>query len=832
MLKGRSKNFAPKKGPVRRPGGPSASSSTRPSVERQSQTPAPSLPAEAEPISTIELDKIVEENQVCEQNQVQQQKQAQEPTTQFTPSVEVRPPPNLNLEVSAAPIAESSQTTQTTNLQKEKELKRKSREEDVSESPAKRVSPGPEARRDSTSEAQRTGRESIPTEAPSASAEQANQVERRAEVPAEAPRVEPAIAQDATVSTAKANELKRKSRDEEIREHPAKRASTSTERPPEIEARNTGVAASGHDGPISSISAAPEPQHAVLESTNETIVQAPGTSAQPEAAEKVLPSIEMNERDESRSPSPAHDAEEPRYRYPSPENIARVVESGGMGAGANFGPPGGGALGAAGDLGPPGNMGPPGGAFGAAGDIFAPERTGQVVPMAILNPDGTSGGIIEEPVSGTEKGKKKKKVVRRKKILRAAEGEDDDGRATIDMGLNKARRAAAKAVRKKKKEKRKARDETPSDAEDGEIDPTTMTLTELCKDLKIGKKSVWHNEIMKREQKKKQEATRNRMREMHPDLIEVLDAEDQDDDARLAAAARQAAANAAAALNGDPGPSGTNAGTVATENPGPSAQKEAGAVPPSQKGPQGPQLKVVDGVIVLDEASLQINRQAEGEAERAAFEEIEENEFTRVVTSASFSKKEKSNRWDAAATDMFYKLVGQYGTDFNTISKMFPHRSRRQVKLKFNTEERNNPDRITRYMTNPKKAIEMDQFEKLSGLKLQTKEEIMKELEDEEKQQQEQFDKIAEEKAALDRAKKAEIKNTSEKAMAARRMLEGVGEESDDAAPGPSRGRDCAPASSGRKGKGKVQAKKPRKNKHAMDAGGEEVVVIQSIEMD
>ena len=61
-------------------------------------------------------------------------------------------------------------------------------------------------------------------------------------------------------------------------------------------------------------------------------------------------------------------------------------------------------------------------------------------------------------------------------------------------------------------------------------------------------------------------------------------------------------------------------------------------LPSAAKRPQGPQMKVVDGVIVVDEQSLQMDRQAEGEAERADFEEIEENEFTRVVTSSSFRR--------------------------------------------------------------------------------------------------------------------------------------------------------------------------------------------------
>ena len=51
------------------------------------------------------------------------------------------------------------------------------------------------------------------------------------------------------------------------------------------------------------------------------------------------------------------------------------------------------------------------GDMGAAGANAQAIQVSEIVPMAALNPDGTSGGIIEEVPSGTEKGKGKGKVM-------------------------------------------------------------------------------------------------------------------------------------------------------------------------------------------------------------------------------------------------------------------------------------------------------------------------------------------------------------------------------------------------------------------------------------
>lgn len=105
-----------------------------------------------------------------------------------------------------------------------------------------------------------------------------------------------------------------------------------------------------------------------------------------------------------------------------------------------------------------------------------------------------------------------------------------------------------------------------------------------------------------------------------------------------------------------------------------------------------PQMRVVDGQIVLDETSLTVNRNQE-----QAFEEsdmIDEEIGHKFVNSSTGSKREKSVRWTAVETDKFFKAVSMWGSDFEMISRMFPNRSRKQVKNKWTREERANPARL------------------------------------------------------------------------------------------------------------------------------------------
>ncbi|KAF2157970.1 hypothetical protein K461DRAFT_290231 [Myriangium duriaei CBS 260.36] len=119
------------------------------------------------------------------------------------------------------------------------------------------------------------------------------------------------------------------------------------------------------------------------------------------------------------------------------------------------------------------------------------------------------------------------------------------------------------------------------------------------------------------------------------------------------------------------------------------------------------QLRMVDGQIVLDEASQHIDRQAQALMDADNMVIDENADLTRRVNSMTWVNdkkrdpadrltvyKAKSDPWNDDETDRFYEALRMFGTDFHIISKMFAPRTRRQIKLKFVREEKLDPDRI------------------------------------------------------------------------------------------------------------------------------------------
>lgn len=111
------------------------------------------------------------------------------------------------------------------------------------------------------------------------------------------------------------------------------------------------------------------------------------------------------------------------------------------------------------------------------------------------------------------------------------------------------------------------------------------------------------------------------------------------------------------------------------------------------KGPQtAPQMVLVDGRLILDVTSLAVNRQT---IDHGDLESIEENSKSRLVNSATYGKREKSNRWKAEETERFYEGLARFGTDFEMLRSFCPGRSRKMLREKFKREERTRGDRIT-----------------------------------------------------------------------------------------------------------------------------------------
>ncbi|KAK4569728.1 hypothetical protein LTR86_002696 [Recurvomyces mirabilis] len=138
-------------------------------------------------------------------------------------------------------------------------------------------------------------------------------------------------------------------------------------------------------------------------------------------------------------------------------------------------------------------------------------------------------------------------------------------------------------------------------------------------------------------------------------------------------------------------------------SPPPPSEPEADQEPPAE----GLRLRVVNGQIVEDETSLQINlpNATASDALDGVIEEENDltlrlNRFTylndrrRAPTERVPQWRQKSDPWGEENTERFYEELARWGTDFQLLAAMFPGKSRRMVKMKFNREERADPGRI------------------------------------------------------------------------------------------------------------------------------------------
>ncbi|KXG50346.1 Transcription factor IIIB, Bdp1 subunit [Penicillium griseofulvum] len=235
----------------------------------------------------------------------------------------------------------------------------------------------------------------------------------------------------------------------------------------------------------------------------------------------------------------------------------------------------------------------------------------------------------------------------------------------------------------KPKRTRKKREPTPEGAETVEILPNVVKMSELCKDLRTGKKSKRETELRKidkaEEERKKQ--------------------------------------------GGTPGP-----GTPVKQT---EAEQEKTEQPVDWKPQSGPIMRIVNGEIVLDNTSLQVDRHADAARAAGDLEDVVESSFTRKINQASYGKRTKTETWDEEMTDLFYRGLRMFGTDFMVISKMFPGRSRRQIKLKFNNEERRDPQRIKDTLMGPSETIDIATYSEMTNTVYDDPKIVQQELDDE-----------------------------------------------------------------------------------------------------
>ncbi|EMR11115.1 hypothetical protein PNEG_00712 [Pneumocystis murina B123] len=261
------------------------------------------------------------------------------------------------------------------------------------------------------------------------------------------------------------------------------------------------------------------------------------------------------------------------------------------------------------------------------------------------------------------------------------------------------------SVKERKKNKKK-RPASPINSEEITIEPSQIKISDLCKDIRIGRKSVKFNEI------RKMEAVKKKMKLNNSELFskKIL-------------------------VNGEVIPETKNVSAdknlqktyLDTHNLGLPIVRNGNMNVTKNHLKGAPQVRVVNGKIVIDETSLQVDRRERDVNPDIEMELVEENDLSRKVNSASWGKREKSDRWSLEETQRFYNALSQWGTDFGVICKMFPNRSQRQIKNKFNSEEKKYPERINTALKS-RKPIDILAYSKAVGSTFRSIDEIENEL--------------------------------------------------------------------------------------------------------
>eukprot|EP00898_Chlorokybus_atmophyticus_P000547 jgi/Chlat1/1493/Chrsp12S02027 len=137
------------------------------------------------------------------------------------------------------------------------------------------------------------------------------------------------------------------------------------------------------------------------------------------------------------------------------------------------------------------------------------------------------------------------------------------------------------------------------------------------------------------------------------------------------------------------------------------------APPPPTTSVQAPQVQIIDGRIVVNEASLLMTAGAENAPVHGAFRRVEEG--APLLNSATYSNRTIPERWSAEDTEIFYQAMTHFGTDFTLIQRMLPGRTRRQCKAKYKAEELRNPKRVEAALTHTD-PLDTAQYEEVLAL--------------------------------------------------------------------------------------------------------------------
>ncbi|KAI4260242.1 MAG: hypothetical protein LQ352_000364 [Teloschistes flavicans] len=319
---------------------------------------------------------------------------------------------------------------------------------------------------------------------------------------------------------------------------------------------------------------------------------------------------------------------------------------------------------------------------------------------------------------------------------------------------------AVEGTRGRRKGRRgiRGRETTPEEAEDDVIEPGTIKMADLCKDSGRGKKS----DMLKALQEHDREEFAKRKQKELQELVNTAEPSDP-------ATASDGVVSSATRNNSG------QAGEESVERREDIVRQVAGT------------LLDQHGQIVIDTASLRMNRHAQAAIEREAEQQeaIVENDLSRpAVNYGTYMKKETVNAWPESLTDEFYEALRMFGTDFGMIGKML-RKTRRAVKLKFNREEKQDPNRIKETLLGERIPVDVEEYSRRAG-------EEIKELDEHERMMEEDRKEI-EGHAAEERRAREEQDRLRNEAIEKERA----------AVPEDSSGKENREAGPKKKGKGK-----------------------------
>ncbi|KAF2087614.1 hypothetical protein K490DRAFT_65443 [Saccharata proteae CBS 121410] len=157
-------------------------------------------------------------------------------------------------------------------------------------------------------------------------------------------------------------------------------------------------------------------------------------------------------------------------------------------------------------------------------------------------------------------------------------------------------------------------------------------------------------------------------------------------------------------------------------------QNAANAANNARQAAAGPRMRIVNGQMVLDASSTQVDRRALADEDEGVLLEVEENDLTNRVTNMSYIRDNKkdprdrlpwggrrADRWSEEENEEFYKALRMFGTDFFIISTLFPHKTRANVKRHFVKQEHLNPDRIKRALIGEAEPMDFEKYKAATG---------------------------------------------------------------------------------------------------------------------